>query len=985
MATLSELLESIAKNSSSVERLKGLFESLDKAKTKALAAGDPKLLVNLNKLEALTIKLQNAEAKRATRLEKLQKLEEEVGLTEEQKLKRQKQLIEQLDKAQAEYDQTAKKLSKVNEGFKKQEKAIAEANEAAMAHWKQHTLLGKAFTATTGSLARLAAGLGFATLAGKAWNRWTEAAEVRQQILIQNFGDLNKAASLGDAASQIYELDTAMLKATATAQRMGVDTRVVGQSMVKFSRIAGTDNPEALRILTEGAITTSRALGIDVAEAVDFVALRMDKFGGTAASSIIALNEMRLEAKRINAMLGRTVIRGDDVTRALMEMSRQTNVYAIDQRLIGKTLRDNVARLQAYGESYEQARMKAEAFTKAISGEAPEWMKVLAGQNIVRDMFKAFGKGGKEGVAAFEEEFGKALDAAKPGLSKKIQGILRDIQSGKISRYSGERLIQELTAQTEVGMNAMNTEILRLMKQTGGNAAAVISDQFQVSWEVANSMIEQAEKWEKQQKEVNKAVGENADALQKRFSTLLKNDRATAESIAKMEKGEKKAAIKTLMRRKEELELVQAQVQRRKEEEEMRQKRSQQLDEEIAKLEKLKETADSPELREAFQLLIEEKVAEKSQLLKKGDQQVKELRKVEEINEELVADFKHYADLTGKSFNAMITELSSIKNMLLIGGIMSLGGRLAKNFKLGKKMAEASMASRGLLGKLTGKFGSFKNAVDGGFNKLGGKFGKMGKLARGVGALGAGWAAFEAGQWIGKNLINPLVTKLEKVLWNALKTYFPNVAKDLKDMHDKAVGDRSEELLQDNKMAMYKVIKKVAGGVVAPSAGGGITGDARRDMVIWRTSLKQAGGDVQKAMEIFEKKLKKVHVRKLQQEGLSKEAAQKRVAENIAKYQETQQAKKDRPKTAAAVMAPVGDTGTMVPVDEAATQLGDKAEEAVAAGAGPAGQEAATGEEPYGEITSPINADGSINMKVYNMGMAVQSAMKMMKKRRAKA
>jgi len=44
-------------------------------------------------------------------------------------------------------------------------------------------------------------------------------------------------------------------------------------------------------------------------------------------------------------------------------------MYAIDQRFVGGILRDNISKLQANGDSYEQASKKAKAFTEAVTGK----------------------------------------------------------------------------------------------------------------------------------------------------------------------------------------------------------------------------------------------------------------------------------------------------------------------------------------------------------------------------------------------------------------------------------------------------------------------------------------------------------------------------------------------------------------------------------------------------------------------------------------
>jgi len=574
-------LEQIAKQSASVTELTKALGQLEEAKKSALKAGDTKGLLNLVALERATNRLRLAETARL-KLQKDMTAQAEAGLevsedmllaiqANDEAIKENRKIVLSAAKTQADVHAAAKKQA-------------IELKEAALQNFREHTKLGKAFSLANSGIVKFAGGLTAASLVMKAYNRYTEAAEVRQKILIQGFkgfsapltsaskdlsatgkvilgtgeslssffgSDLptsigKSAVSFFGAQKEIYSFNDAIASAESTAYRMGVSVDVVSGAMVDFARITGKDNPKALGQLTEGAIAVSRAIGITVPEAVDFVSTRMDKFGGTAASALIGLNELRVESERINNTFGRTIIRGDDLAKTLQQISSQTTVYAIDQRLVGSILRDNIARIQATGESYDNARKKAEAFTAGLTTQAPEWMQVLAGEDLAGNMAEAFGDGGPAAAQAFQEQFGDSLDAAKPGLSKRVQGILKEIKSGDRNSYEGMRLIQELTQGTSVGIEAMNKQLLNLSRATGASTET-IAKQMGVSRDVADGMIESAKVMEKQQQEVA--------ALAKLPTNELAKQLGISESLAKVMVGSGQSEMERAKNLKEFLKL----------------------------------------------------------------------------------------------------------------------------------------------------------------------------------------------------------------------------------------------------------------------------------------------------------------------------------------------------------------------------------------------------------------------------------------------
>lgn len=676
------IFEQISEQSKSIDALNKSLAQLEKAKKSAFSAGDVSAILAFSKMEKALKKLMVTSEQYTEKQKELVKAQEQgQELNEEQ--------LESLERLNKEHKTAINTVMAYKKASVDAHEALQRANEEteakALHYWRTHTRIGKGFGFLSNQMLGFAARLSFVGLAWKALSRHVEATELRQNILIQSyqgFGDAAKLATDGTKAHteqidrqgkgflatavQADRFSSAMASAEATAQRMGVSTENVSDSMQKFAKITGVRTPEVLGKLTEGAITVSRALGITVPEAVDYVSLRMDKFGGSAASAIVSLNKIRTDTENVNHAFGRTVVRADDVVRTLMDISRQTNMYAIDQRFVGNILRDNIARLQATGDSYDSAQRKAAAFAKAVTGEAPEWMQVFAGQNIIGELkHKQIEDESGKLVNKLEDSMAAELDAAKPGLAQQVADILGDASMGY---YSKMRLIQEITSGTTVGINAMNDQILKLANHPQG--IIMIAKQFGVTHAEAYGMVEQAQKMKQQSRDLARLMSAlNADQ-QDNVSLKTKSLELTedqAKTAAAMNATERKGYLQALMAQKAESDAIDAQAKRLRAEDARNKAMQDSIKASIKMLEGKREKA-ADEDKKFYDKMIKDKKAELSRFESKTEEAGEGLKTVEETNKEILGLFEGYAQNTGGYYKSIITELSSVK-MLLLGAI----------------------------------------------------------------------------------------------------------------------------------------------------------------------------------------------------------------------------------------------------------------------------------------------------------------------------
>lgn len=712
--SLEDILSEAAKDSKNINSLAKSVNELTAAKKAFMAAGDPKGVLAAQKMVKTIEALIKTTEDYEDQLKLLKKAQKEGRDLSEEEIKTLNRVIKEKEKAT---DNTLRLNKKAIASTEALGRSQAQYEADALRYFRTYTLGGKVFHGLTETISKYAANLTFAGLVQKAWNRHIQSSEIQQNILIQSYkgfrveqeestkattkfgntleeagGKAGKnAAGALTFAKATLTMSTAIAQTEATAQRMGVSTEHVGDAFTKFARITGSQTPAVLKTLSEGAITVSRAMGISVPEAIDFVSTRMDKFGGSASGAIASMYNMQKEAERTNKEFGRTVIRGDDVVRTIQDISKQTTIYGIDQRFVGNILRENVARLQSTGKSYDAAQRQAKAFTEAVTGKAPEWMQVYAAFDVSDKLLQNF-KGDE-----LNEGMKKELEAAKPGLSKEVENLMKG-SGGKLT-YSVKRAIGELTSGTTVGIGAMNKEILKLAKHPEG--LTLISKQFGVSLADSIGMVESAKALEQKQTAISKITAKTVKYDEFSFNVGKKEIKLNDVQIKQMKEidASSKSASDKETEKKELMESIYSQANdmatidndrlRLQAEEKTNleqigkintyianaQKQKAEYQVKLAKATTDKEKKELTNEIARIDKMIAGKELERSRYESKSEEEKGKaagLKTVEDINKELLNEFSAYANVTGKSLQAMVTELTSTKGLLIAAGLVGM-------------------------------------------------------------------------------------------------------------------------------------------------------------------------------------------------------------------------------------------------------------------------------------------------------------------------
>lgn len=436
-----------AEQSNSVELMKEMSDLQDemKAKAKELAKlkasdseEDKKKAAALTK-ELATLRRENEEKKKGLELS-----QKEIKAVQEQ--------VKELAKVKTSVDELGKKISETTKG------------------WAQHLTSADALIN------------GFKGIAKAAQDF------VDIQILSGSYGSMT-----GDIVSDLKTAIPAMeslAKNTAEAQvslaKFGYSAEESGAAFKRFANL--TADADRMKHMTEATGALAKMLGVSLNDSIDFVEEQQLKYNQTAEQSAAVLMNVRKQTEQYNSAAGTQVMRGRDVVKVMFDISREGKMIAQDQQALEKMITSNLIKLQSQGQNYKEALDSASGYVKKMTTEAPEWTKILSGRELLQQMDK-LGDLTAAGAQDQTKEMIEQLDAASPGLAKRVEELRKKIRTGAIDRYSGERMMQEMLQGTSVGMKAMQDQFANVAKQ-GVQAVKAV---YGVSEMEAQRMIDQNE------------------------------------------------------------------------------------------------------------------------------------------------------------------------------------------------------------------------------------------------------------------------------------------------------------------------------------------------------------------------------------------------------------------------------------------------------------------------------------------------------------
>jgi hypothetical protein len=398
---------------------------------------------------------------KAKELEKLRKSENEddkkkaEALTKELKLLR----MENEEKKQS-LETSQKEIKAVQDKLKEMAKVKTSVGE-----------LGKEITKTTQGWAEH---LVSADALKNAFKGLTSAAQDFADIQIQagSYTGMtgNIVEDIKTATPAIVEFSVAQTKAQVKMAAFGYSAEEAGQTFKKFANL--TLDPHRMEEMASATGALSKMLGISLADSVQYVSDQQLKYNQTAEQSAAVLLNVKNQTEQYNKAAGMQVMRGRDVVKVLFDISAEGKMVAQDQVALEKMLSSNLIKLQSQGQNYQEALEGASMYVKKMTTEAPEWTKILAGRELLDQMSK-LGDLTSAAAVGQTKEMQEQLDAASPGLAKRVQDLRKDILEGTVDEYSGQRMMQEMLQGTEPGMKAMRDQFASVAAQGVQSVKAV--------------------------------------------------------------------------------------------------------------------------------------------------------------------------------------------------------------------------------------------------------------------------------------------------------------------------------------------------------------------------------------------------------------------------------------------------------------------------------------------------------------------------------
>ena len=378
-------------------------------------------------------------------------------------------------------------------------------------------------------------------------------------------GDI--ANDLKVAGPEIIKTSAYMTEAQVKMAAFGYSAEEAGETFKKFSTL--TMDPGRMEQMSSATAGLSKMLGVSLADSVQFVTDQQLKYNQTAEQSAAVLNNVYEQTKNYNAAAGMQVMRGRDVVKVMFDISAEGKMIAQDQVALEKMISSNLIKLQAQGQNYQEALAGAGMYVKKLTTEAPEWTKIMAGKDLLNQMDQMKDLTVK-GVDATTDAMSDQLDAASPGLAKRVQDLRKQISEGTIDRYSGERMMQDMLQGTQVGMKAMQEQFSKV----AAHGVQAVKAVYGVSEMEAQRMIDQNKAAMKVTKDLEamqdptkaqalfaeyKLSAEEIDALKSKSLTTAEKeailqehqDKMNLENIKKVEEANKKAKEDQLKAAKE--------------------------------------------------------------------------------------------------------------------------------------------------------------------------------------------------------------------------------------------------------------------------------------------------------------------------------------------------------------------------------------------------------------------------------------------------
>jgi hypothetical protein len=390
--------------------------------------------------------------------------------------------------------QTQRELNKLAGGFGSIKAHMQDITESKFGEWLKNVATPTALLAA--GVATVVKGMTTLSDHAKAVSRVALTLGDTSQI---GFGRLQKSAQ--EAGKTLGEMRIIGAKLGYSYDEM-LDTMNRVRSSIRMDR-DGQLGEQAIQNLSREAAYFSRVSGVELAESVDMLSVRIKRFGMSNAEAVADMQNMRNAIMQMTAGGKHNLVAMTDMVNIIQDASMASQSYVVDTRIMTQALRGAVNQAQELGAAQAQAQDIAKAMGNVMS-KSPEYIKIPAGMEMINQLL-----GG---------DSDKILSQLDAGTKKQVTAMMDSIRRGETGRFSGAKAIMDLIGQTEAGVEIQSRHLEKTLLGSS-EAATLIAQQYGIenastALEVTNMM--------KGVVEMRKLMGDEGVG----FSTLMAKDTA---------------------------------------------------------------------------------------------------------------------------------------------------------------------------------------------------------------------------------------------------------------------------------------------------------------------------------------------------------------------------------------------------------------------------------------------------------------------------
>lgn len=453
-------LNATGKQQEALESIAGLYDKIAKQEQQMLETTN-----QANEHRKKTKDLLKEQQKLQEAMRKAQEKGDEAEIAANEKKIQQNKM--EIDQTRQSMNERSRELGKMKAEFEAVNKQISQMKNSG-------NLVSQVWSKMKGNLvAALVSAEALRRAIGAVLQVSKDVADI--SIMSGMYTGMGADDSLGQNLGTIKDYTVEVSKAQLQLKAFGFSAQEARAAFKDFAQIAG-NNTEMMGAMTKAAGGLSRMLGVDLSETTEFMIDQNLKFNRTGYQTAKMLQDIQHRTEEMNKGFDRGIIRGRDITKTLFDISRESKVLAQDQKAISDILIRNMTRLQGQGATYQESLESARTFTNVLTKDAPEFLKILSGREVVKQL--------RSGQGAMMAE----IEKSSPEIAKRVRNVMED---SSLSDYAKERMINELTSQTKVGLDASTQVLAKTMDVFNKGAIERIQATMGVTFTQASQIAKQ--------------------------------------------------------------------------------------------------------------------------------------------------------------------------------------------------------------------------------------------------------------------------------------------------------------------------------------------------------------------------------------------------------------------------------------------------------------------------------------------------------------